>query len=259
MSDYLAALLLGISFSNLWLCVLLVFSLQTTGRATCGGYLLGRALAICALAASAALLGALVPVDRSVINLISGLLLCGFAIYLAATRLGSWRPPWRGRAATGDHQGSPGCDGNCDGCPTRTHEAYASACHSCDDKGLCAAEEPEVEPLTRDARRVWRRRVREPQGRGFLFGVGMGAMRGAATCGKLAVLLPVLVQAPVAKAVGVGALFCLSSSVYPLLGVFLGEIALRLVRFKRVIFIAGCLLLALAGVHYLHAGLTGWH
>jgi hypothetical protein len=73
-----------------------------------------------------------------------------------------------------------------------------------------------------------------------------------------------LVQAPVTKAVGVGALFCLSSSAYPLLGVFFGEIALRFVRFKRVIFITGCLLLALAGVHYLHAGardllFTTWH
>ena len=40
MSDYWVAVLLGFSFGNLWVCALLVFSLQTTNRSTCAGYLI---------------------------------------------------------------------------------------------------------------------------------------------------------------------------------------------------------------------------
>ena len=49
MNDYVVATLVGFSFGNLWLCALLVFSLQTTNRSTCAGYLVGRILAIIAL------------------------------------------------------------------------------------------------------------------------------------------------------------------------------------------------------------------
>jgi hypothetical protein len=259
MSEILSALLLGFSFGNLWICVLLVFSLQTTSRATCGGYLVGRALAILGLSLCAALCGKLVPLDKPVLNLVSGALLAGFAAYLAATRLGSWVPPWRqlraapAAAAAGPAHGS--CDGHCHSCPTRTVHLYAKACQDCGDSRLCAAEDPSVEPLTRDARRLWRRQVDEPQRKGFVFGLSMGAMRGAALCGKLAVLLPMLAHAGAARALGIGLAFSLSSSLYPLLGIFFAKVALRFLRFKRLLFVVSCSFLAVSGVMHLRAGL----
>ena len=261
MNEILSALLLGFSFGNLWLCVLLVFSLQTTNRATCGGYLLGRVVAILGLSLVAALAGKLVPLEKPVLNLVSGALLAGFAAYLAATRLGSWVPPWRqprpalAHASAGPAHGS--CDGHCQSCPTRTVHMYAKACQECGDSKLCAAEEPAVEPLTRDARRLWQRRVPEAQSRGFAFGIGVGALRGAALCGKLAVLLPLLAQASAPKALGIGLAFSLSSSIYPLLGIFFAKLALRFLRFKRALFVTSCAFLAVAGVLYLRVGLHG--
>jgi hypothetical protein len=279
MNEILSALLLGFSFGNLWLCVLLVFSLQTTNRATCGGYLLGRVVAILGLSLVAALAGKLVPLEKPVLNLVSGALLAGFAAYLAATRLGSWVPPWRqprpalAHAAAGPAHASgaarsemraelpraknTSCDGHCQSCPTRTVHMYAKACQECGDSKLCAAEEPAVEPLTRDARRLWQRRVPEAQSRGFAFGIGVGALRGAALCGKLAVLLPLLAQASAPKAIGIGLAFSLSSSIYPLLGIFFAKLALRFLRFKRLLFVTSCAFLAVAGLMYLRAGLHG--
>ncbi len=259
MSDYLVPLLLGFSFGNLWVCALLVFSLQTTNRSTCGGYLLGRALTIVALSVLVSLLGRVVEVSPNLLGLISGLFLLGFAGYLAATQVFEWVPPWKRERARRepDHHG---CDGNCASCPTHHHPAYATACSSCsDDPRLCSAEEPELEPLTRAARRWRGRRVNEGSAGGFVAGMALGSLRGAALCSKLAVLVPVLLGAPVGRAVGMGLTFSVSSSIYPLMGFAMGAFALRLVSYKRWLFIGSCVMLALFGINYLVRAALNFH
>jgi hypothetical protein len=252
MNNYLAALFLGLSFGNLWICVLLVFSLQSTNRSTCGGYLVGRVVAILALAVVTALVGSVVTVRTSTLNLLSGAMLSGFGLYLAATRLGGWVPPWR---RTVQARSMPACDGECESCPSRGHAAYQSACEACDDHGVCSAEEPEVEPLTRLARRTRGRPVPESGRGGFLFGATMGGLRGVAMCGKLLVLAPMLLQASVPEALGIGLVFAVSSSLYPLLGFLCGKVAVRFVRYKRAIFAASCLVLIVVGGFYVSRGL----
>ena len=152
MSDYLVPLLLGLSFGNLWICALLVFSLQTTSRSTCGGYLVGRALTIAALSVLVSLVGRVIEVDLDTLSVVSGVFLVVFAAYLAATQVFGWVPPWK-RGLVRRQADGPGCDGDCETCPTHDQPAFADACSSCaDDPRLCTAEEPELEPLTRSAR-----------------------------------------------------------------------------------------------------------
>jgi hypothetical protein len=253
MEDYLVPLLLGLSFGKLWICALLVFSLQTTNRSTCGGYLLGRALTIVALSVLVSLLGRVVDPEPGVLNLISGAFLLIFAAYLAATSLFDWVPPWkRARAQAPDHQH---CDGNCSSCPTHQHPEFAAACSSCgDDPRLCAAEEPELEPLTRGARELRGRAVDGGSRSGFLAGMALGSLRGAALCSKLAVLVPVLMGAPLGRAVVMGVIFSVSSSIYPILGFVVGAFALELVAYKRWLFGASCVMLAVFGLYYLVQG-----
>jgi len=262
LEDYLTSIALGFSFGNLWLCVLLVFSLQTTNRSTCGGYIVGRALAIVVLAVVISLVGYVVHIDKGPLHILSGLFLLGFTIYLAATRLFDWVPPWHREADGGDPDGIPtGCDGQCQSCPTHHHESYSDACSACDDSGLCSAEDPDLEPLTRLARSQRGRPVDATGASGFWSGMVLGSMRGAALCGKLVVLAPVLLSASPAKAMGVGLTFSLASSVYPLLGFALGAFALRLVRYKRALFAVSCVSLAGFSVMYLVKGvmhLAGW-
>lgn len=253
MEDYLVPLLLGFSFGNLWICALLVFSLQTTNRSTCGGYLVGRALTIVALSVLVSLLGRVVDLEPGVLNLISGTFLLVFSGYLAATSIFGWIPPWKkARTEEPDHHS---CDGNCSSCPTHHHPEFASACSACgDDAHLCAAEEPELEPLTRGARKLKGRKVNEGSRSGFVAGMALGSLRGAALCSKLAVLVPVLMGAPVGRAVGMGITFSLSSSIYPILGFAVGAFALKLVAYKRWLFGVSCLMLALFGIYYLVQG-----
>ena len=54
MDELVSAGVVGLSFGNLWICTLLVFSLRAGGRSLAAGYLLGRAAAIVALSVSCA-------------------------------------------------------------------------------------------------------------------------------------------------------------------------------------------------------------
>lgn len=258
MNDYLVALLLGFSFGNLWLCALLVFSLQNTNRATCGGYLLGRILAIVILSLVVAALGKVVTFDKGAINIASGLLLIGFSAYLAATRMFGWVPPWK-KSRDVHAEGEDGCGHDCKSCPTAGHHEYKSACDACGDEKICEAEEPEVEALTRQARVVWKRDVKDKKVSSFAMGVALGALRGSTLCTKLLVLVPLLLSASMFKAFGIGLSFSLSSSIYPLLGFAMGAFALKLVKYKRALFGVSCALLLVAGVTYLYNGIQFYH
>jgi hypothetical protein len=258
MSDFTIAIILGFSFGNLWLCALLVFSLQTTNRNTCAGYLIGRAGSIVLLALVLSIIGKFVIIGKPYLNLASGLLLFGFAIYMALIHVFSWIPPWkRGKKETED--GLPdnsSCDGNCSSCPSQSEPEYAEACESCHDHGLCAGEEPEVEFLTREARKQKGKEVENDTRKGWIFGITLGAIRGTAMCAKLTVLFPILLSSSILKALGLGIVFSLSSSIYPILGFIFGSFALKLVKLKKVLFIISCIMLSGAGIHYFIKGIT---
>jgi len=254
MNDYLVSILLGFSFGNLWVCALLVFSLQTTNKMTCAGYLAGRIVAITALAVVVAVIGKMVFVPRDLLNIISGVLLIGFGSYLAATRLFGWVPSWKKsppkHLANGD-----GCEHDCSSCPTAGHHEYQDACSSCAKDKICEAEEPEVEPLTREARVAWNREVDKEKVSGFSIGMTLGAIRGVTMCHKLVVLIPILLGVSAFKALGLGLSFSLSSTIYPILGFVFGAFALKLVKYKRWLFAVSCVLLVLAGLRYIMKGI----
>ncbi|MEA1997523.1 MAG: hypothetical protein U9N45_07775, partial [Gemmatimonadota bacterium] len=254
------AIILGFSFGNLWVCALLVFSLQTTNRSTCGGYLVGRIIAIVALSVVIAAVGKMVVVPGSLLNILSGVLLIGFSSYLAATHLFKWAPPWKKNlrsayAHKSDSKEEPCDTHDCSTCPTRGHIHYQQACAGCDTSKICDAEEPEVEPLTRQARISWQRETPEKKYSGFGVGFTLGALRGVTVCHKLIVLVPILLAASVVKAFGVGLAFSLTSTIYPLMGFVFGEFALKLIKYKKWLFAVSCILLVLAGLRYMVKGI----
>jgi hypothetical protein len=256
MDDYLVPLLLGFSFGNLWLCVLLVFSLQTTNRTTCIGYLVGRALAIVVLSVLAAWFGRMVKVERGVLNLLSGVFLLGFSAFLAAVHILGWVPPWKKKGVHRADDPHGNCSGHCSDCPTYKHPEFSDACSACgDDPRLCTAESQEFEPLTREARAVRGRSVQKEKVGGFVAGMTLGSIRGGTLCSKLTVLIPLLMNASFGKAAGIGLTFTVSSSLYPLLGFLLGSIALKMIKYKRWLFGVSCTMLAAFGIRYFVRGL----
>ncbi len=253
MQDYTTALLLGFSFGNLWICTLLVFSFEIGSKALSLGYLLGRALAIVALSVAVSIIGSHVFVPKPVMNIASGVFLLSFASYLAATRIFSWIPPWKkgGEGGLTSHNCA-----ECNACSHGSDPKFRSSCSDCRPSGLCEAEEPEVELLTRTSRKLKGKKSGPAAKGGFLAGLSLGAMRGAVLCGKLLVLLPVLMKSPWNKAVGLGVVFSLSSSVYPLMGFALGSVALSLVKYKRSLFVVSVVFMLALGVRYTWHGIV---
>ena len=80
-NDYLSALLIGLTYGNLWVCALLVFSLQTTKRSTSIGFLIGRSIAILALAVAVTLIGRIINIPYWLLQIISGVVVIGYAVY----------------------------------------------------------------------------------------------------------------------------------------------------------------------------------
>ena len=75
-------------------------------------------------------------------------------------------------------------------------------------------------------------------------------------CHKLVVLVPILLSASMVKAFGLGFSFSLSSTIYPLLGFAFGAFALKLLKYKKWLFVVSCVLLILAGARYLFKGIA---
>lgn len=253
MDLFLSAAVLGLSFGNLWICVLLVFTLQTSNRATAAGYLSGRAAALVALCLVVALLGRAVELHHAVLHLATGGLLIGFSTYLLALHVFGWVLPWKRRADGHAEAGTDGCDHQCASCALRGAPIAHEACGDCGDHGVCSAEEPEVRALTVAVRRSHGKPTHDGKGpddspvAGFWPGVTLGALRGAAMCGKLVVLLPLLLPAAWHEALGVGLVFAAASSIYPLLGFAFGRFALRLVPLKKPLFWFSSLFLGALG------------
>jgi len=255
MQDLLSATALGFSFGNLWMCVLLVFTLQQTNRSTCAGYLLGRFLAIIGFALVVAIVGSFISIEKKPLHLISGVLLLGISFYFLFTRVIDMKDILRSRKPVVSMAVShEGCQHDCNSCPAVKAEEYKSMCSSCDST-LCEAEQPEVESLTRGSRLIWNKPTTLESNGGFVAGMMLGAIRGVALCNKMVVLIPMLLTATMAKAAVLSVGFGISSSVYPLLGFLFGGLALKFVRFKKTLFIVSCSLMILLGFRYLFIGL----
>ncbi len=255
MEDIVTAFLIGLSFGNMWMCVVLVFSLQGANKETAVGFLVGRASAVVLLSVAVSLLGRAIDIPRSTIDIVSGVVLFLFAAYLLATRFFSWIPPWKKVDARGavDSNGVASCSGDCATCTSRAH-LQLSACSGCsaENEGICEAHEPEVEPLVVS---VASNGAAAGFASKFIPGFSIGFLRGGAMCAKLAVILPLLLRASVGKAFAIALAFSVSSSLYPILGFLFGNVALKFVNYKRWVFLVGCLFMTAFSIHYISKGL----
>ena len=242
-NDYLSALLIGLTYGNLWVCALLVFSLQTTKRSTSIGFLIGRSIAILALAVAVTLIGRIINIPYWLLHIISGVVVIGYAVYTIVRFIILRRKE--------DH--SPHClqadseaEHNCSTCPISANSEYHKYCDSCGDE-TCLYE-------TSEFRSVNRRSPNAAAKSGFFFGLTMGFLRGGVLCSKLLILAPIITRSSFGKSMIISIIFILSSSLYPILGLFVGKLALRFVKFKKILIIVGTAALLLIGSLYIYQG-----
>lgn len=243
-NDYISALLIGLTYGNLWVCALLVFSLQTTKRSTSIGFLIGRTAAILALSVVVTLIGRVINIPFWLLHLISGTVVIGYAVY-TIVRFVILR---RRKENHSPHclQADSAAEHNCSTCPISANAEYHKYCDSCGDEA-CLYE-------TSEFRSVGRRSAAAKSG--FVFGLTVGALRGGVLCSKLLILAPILTRSSFGKSMTISLLFILSSSIYPILGIFLGKAALRFVKFKKALIIGGAGALLLVGGLYIWQGIA---
>ncbi|MBQ3923459.1 MAG: hypothetical protein II707_09190 [Spirochaetales bacterium] len=244
-NDYISALLIGLTYGNLWVCALLVFSLQTTKRSTSIGFLIGRTAAILALSVVVTLIGRVINIPFWLLHLISGTVVIGYAVY-TIVRFVIMRKKNENNhphtACVDDYSHS-----DCQNCPIHQNIEYHKYCDSCGDE-TCLYE-------TSEFRSVGRRSSAAAKS-GFFFGVTVGALRGGVLCSKLLILAPILTRSSLLKSMIISIIFILSSSIYPILGLFVGKAALRFVKFKKALIIGGAAALILVGGLYIWQGIA---
>lgn len=239
-NDLITAALVGLSFGNLWLCVLLTYTLQTTNRNVCIGFLAGRLIAVFTLAIAVSLLGKLLPIPLALLQIISGSILFLYSIYIFVRYL-----LIKGKKEAFHHTSS--CSHDCNSCTKSQTEDICEACHN--EGGDCLAQPDKVNQLTLMAKQ-------NKKGiSAFLFGMQLGIFRGSVLCGKLMLLLPLLIHATTFHAIVIAMIFTVTSSIYPIAGFLLGKLAMKLIRFKRPALFISSVLLCLISCKYIIDGI----
>ncbi len=244
MNDYLSASLIGLTYGNLWVCALLVFSLQTTKKLISIGFLIGRTAAILALSVVVTLIGRVINIPFWLLHLISGTVVIGYAVYTIVRFVILRRKENHSLHCL---QADSAAEHNCSACPISANSEYHKYCDSCSDE-TCLYE-------TSEFRSVGRRSSAAVKS-GFFFGVTVGALRGGVLCSKLLILAPILTRSSLCKSMIISIIFILSSSIYPILGLFVGKAALKFVKFKKALIIGGAAALLLVGGLYIRQGIA---
>lgn len=236
MNDYITALLTGLSLGKLWLCVLLSYTLQTTDKRVCFGFLTGRLLSVLLLTLLISMVSKWIDIKPGILQMLSGTLLLIYASYLLCrydirellsknkTKKPSSSPPLS-------------CVHSCEECPMPLTIKESSLCGECHkNTEICLADENKLNELHKMKNFSV---LKNPQTSflfPFIFGVSLGASRGSIFCGKFMLLLPLLLQASIQKGILIAIIFTLSSSLYPILGFILGAISLKWIKYKKALF-----------------------
>ena len=240
MNDLITATLVGLSFGNLWLCVLLTYTLQTTNRKVCLGFLIGRLISVFTLATIVSLIGKLLPIPLALLQIISGTILLLYSIYICVRYL-----IMKGKKEAHHHEGD--CSHDCNSCFKSQTKDICDICHS--ENGDCLAQPAKVQQLNLMSQK-------DKKGiSAITFGIQLGIFRGSVLCGKLMLLLPLLIHATTFHAVAIALTFTITSSIYPIAGFFLGKLAMKLIHFKKTALSLSTLLLCLISSKYIIDGI----
>lgn len=252
-ADIYGAFLLGLTFSNIWICALVIFSLQTSSKKISIGYILGRFIGILFLVLLFHLIGKSVRVSEIMINVFSGITMLIFSVYFIirfSRQSIKKESDWKSRKLMEK------CEHNCKSCIISQMTDIFKYCESCNDGSRsCCSEDIQIEPITREARRLWGKNTsKEEEKSGFFAGIMFGVLRGAAMCGRLAILFPLTIKSSIFDSLIIGTIFALSSSIYPIFAIILGEQILKLVKYRStMVYINFVFLVIISAYYFYHA------
>jgi len=250
----LSALVIGLSFNNTFLCTIMAFSSSVGRGIRFGvGFIFGRLIGIMGLGLAFVLFGMYIDIDLGIVLAISGvscilfgiitLLFPGFAKKLKIVR---------------------DCEiGGCKNCDAHQLEENQVSkvghdCFSCAIAGSCSGKAGLDKKYLATEKEKWRPLSRMEGTLGF-FGVTLlGFLRGASPCLKVLLIIPLLLGLPLLDSISLSAIYALSSSIYPVIGIAIASVvdALAFERFRPYLVRIGAVSLVIIGSYFIYKAWT---
>ena len=222
LAEATAAAMVGVSFGNSWVCLLISLGTRTHSRKMAASFILGRFLGIMTLGTLMALFGIFLDLPAKLYTLIFGIITVLFAGYifvqhiLPRTRI-SRHLPWLGSGCSGCKSSGCGTERS-SGCDTDSSSDIgtdrSSGCDTDRSSGCtgCAS----------------RKRGRLTARSGFFY----GAFRGATPCLKMMILAPLLIATGMPDALLLAGVFAIASTLYPIIGFLAGGLITEFAAFR---------------------------
>jgi len=223
----LAAALIGFGFGNAFLCSLVAFG-STAGRGgrVCAAFIGGRFAGIMALGVVIALFGWYMDLDSrllififAVLSLIFGVLVLLWPKGLAQLRLLR-------------HCEAGGCGSSYEDTGPGHEDVGVHDCSSCAASGSCSHEPAQA--CSQTTVHGHHRGLAKYKGLGTTSVLFLGFVRGATPCLKVLLLVPLILTLPFYEAMLLVAVFALSSTIYPFIGILGASVLGTAVSEKRV-------------------------
>lgn len=228
-----AAAMIGVSFWNSWVCLLLSFGNRAHSKRMASSFILGRFIGIMTLGIIISLFGFLVDIPTDIYTLIFGIITLLFALFIFKRHIFP-----RLRTAKHMPRENSGCT-DCGSCSAGCGPEKNTGCGGC---SMHHSSGGKISGKT-----------------GFFYGM----FRGATPCLKMLILAPLLITTGFPLAILLTAVFAVTSSAYPIIGFLIGDLITQLAAFKanpRISFslnMVSLLTLLGIGIYYLNKYFTG--
>lgn len=246
MNDYVSAAAIGLSFSNMWICALLVFALKTSKKASSIGYIIGRVLTVILLAVIISFIGKVVLINSSIPHFLSGLLILILASYILCSQVFNINFFQKKMEKNQFHD----CGLDCKDCRVKNIKKYNEYCDSCrKDEAECLAYANGFKEL------ITKNKTNMYGYSNFIFGMFLGSLKGTIFCGKFLLIAPIMLSSSLVHSLSIGIVFSITSSLYPIIGFFFGSFALKFIRYRKIIFLISSIILFLISIKYILNGI----
>lgn len=238
--------MIGLSFSNMWICALLVFALQTSKRLASMGYIIGRMLTVIILAVIISFIGKVFIINSSIPQIISGIFILLLSSYIFLTQVLNIKIFPKKKHENQNLE----CKNSCDTCEIINLKNYKEYCDECRKQDAqCLALENglnELSSITINSKK------NRPD---LFFGLMLGSLKGTIFCGKFLLIAPIMLSSSLIHSLSVGIIFSIASSLYPVLGFFFGSFALKFIKYRKAIFITSCIIMLFISIKYILNGI----
>lgn len=245
----IAAVLIGFGFGNIFLCMFVAMS-ASVGRGWKVGaaFIFGRFAGVLTLGIFIALFGWYIDFSSSSMILIFAIMSILFGALVLL-----W-PSGLARLRLLRH-----CEvGGRESCDDKSQESSVHDCSTCSSSKNCSANS-EHDPLFEiDDKNKKHGRFKNQLGLSMTSIAAFGFVRGATPCLKILLLVPLILTLPLLESVVICGLFALSSSIYSIIGIFMGSLLGIAATEKRIPQLrrAGAVMLIGIGIYYSYKFLT---